>query len=302
MKTRAEEKQKALVQWTLALFHKLFFVDMRSLIAENPSDKVDDDGEPFWGGSRRMPQPTEFDTECSWHLIFAAQSIRLVCRAFGLAQLQPLSSPDKPEQDPLIQRLRELLKMETQLSQSSCPLSTPEILSNLAPAIRHISQQCPEVLVGFSSEEFEKDDLSLGHVAFLTAASNIRCAVHKCLRLIRCRFRKWPEIVPAVATTTSLVAGLVALELVKVASGDVLSASVLGTGKTRSGAWSVSDIFLLIYQCSLSDEQFSAEAARLRARFRNSFVNLATPLLLLRNLWRWRAILHQAGRRVLDVE
>lgn len=288
----AEEKQRALSQWTLGLFHKVFRRDMQALLAENPADKVDEDGEPFWGGSRRMPQPCKMDVDSSWHLVFAAQSIRLVCRTYGLAKIQPISAPDKPEEDPLIPRLRSLLASEMEPSLCATSLPAAELLPQLTEAIRYLAQQHPGLLLGLSSEEFEKDDLSLGHVAFAAAASNIRCDVYSLPQVDSLHVQRVAgNIVPAVATTTSLVAGLVCLELVKVASErvsfrkkmDIVSASQgEGEGEVEVKGWRGREnaMFTDFAALSITDEQQqAAEVERLLARFRNTFVNLARPLL-----------------------
>jgi len=59
-------------------------------------------------------------------------------------------------------------------------------------------------------EEFEKDDLSLGHVAFATAAANLRCHLYGLPSVDQLQVQRVAgKIVPALATTTALVAGLV---------------------------------------------------------------------------------------------
>jgi hypothetical protein len=55
--------------------------------------KVDDDGVPFWGGSRRRPTPLVFDTADSAHRSFVLWAAMLRGRACGLSDLR---DPDDP--------------------------------------------------------------------------------------------------------------------------------------------------------------------------------------------------------------
>ena len=53
------------------------------------------------------------------------------------------------------------------------------------------------------TQEFEKDDLSLGHVDFVAAAAHLRCQVYSLRSVSTLEVRKVAgRIVPAVATTT----------------------------------------------------------------------------------------------------
>ena len=66
----------------------------------------------------------------------------------------------------------------------------------------------------FNIKEFDKDDDKIGHIEFLYAASNLR-AIN--FRIDKCDIYKVKmiagNIVPAIATTTAGIVGLVSLQL-----------------------------------------------------------------------------------------
>lgn len=272
------------ITWAKKLFIKLFQQDVEVLLKQHPKDSVDEDdaSTPFWSGSRRLPSVINYDEKDDLHVEFVASAVYVKLRA--LNQL-----PESWTLDTIKDKIR----------------NNEDIMLYKLGLKGEKIQLLPQT--------FEKDEMSLGHVHFVTSAANLRSRVYnlKEVDLLTAQGLAG-KIIPALATTTALVSGLVSLEVIKVASERILLRSGQNHGyyqdvkanstansenasdkdKVRSsiGRWILNQLLRkkkpepnLSHSHRLSHthpmQRLQLDEERLLKRFRNSFVNLAVPLL-----------------------
>eukprot|EP00063_Salmo_salar_P034448 XP_014009283.1 PREDICTED: ubiquitin-like modifier-activating enzyme 6 [Salmo salar] len=131
-----------------------------------------------------------------------------------------LSEITIPEYRPAEKRIEtdENVKKPDQMKLSVSSEEEREAIAQLEEAIAadHVT---PERL-RMSPRIFEKDDDLNGHMDFVAAASSLRARMYSIEVADRLKTKRIAgKIIPAIATATAAVAGLVSLELVKVVGG-----------------------------------------------------------------------------------
>ncbi|KAH8869363.1 Ubiquitin-like modifier-activating enzyme 6 [Schistosoma japonicum] len=134
------------------------------------------------------------------------------------------------------------------------------------------------VISSCRSVTFEKDDDNLAHVDFVMSAANLRATMYGLPITPRHTVKRIAgRIVPAIATTTATVAGLVCLEVLKY---------VINNNTDDNGGWFVPEdkVALLtsstttMIEASINRNECEQRLTVLQSR--NSFLNLALPLLV----------------------
>lgn len=159
---------KSTVGWAVRTFDSTYRVDAKQLLKEHPAGEVDEEGVPFWGGSRRRPIPLAFDAADNAHRSFVLWAAVLRGRACGLT----LGGPEDPS---LVEAYSEVegsgVGVDMGDSDDGGESELGELLINMGVEKR-------QGLLGLlNAQAFEKDDAELGHVDFATAAANLRCLI-----------------------------------------------------------------------------------------------------------------------------
>lgn len=215
----------ACIRWAANYAMELFNDAIEDLLRQHPVDSVDEDGEVFWSGSRRVPKALAYidsDEMDSQQRSINNNLVDFVRAAARLRIEMFLPADSAPEEsmvgvDEAVDAL--LAPRETGLGGSGQNerSSTRTVYDEISACLRETT---PDVKLALEQAEFEKDDEQNGHVAFVTAASNLRALCYGIAPVDAMETRRVAgRIVPAMISTTAFVSALSCVELLKLLQG-----------------------------------------------------------------------------------
>uniref|UniRef100_A0A3P8UXM3 Ubiquitin-like modifier-activating enzyme 6 n=1 Tax=Cynoglossus semilaevis TaxID=244447 RepID=A0A3P8UXM3_CYNSE len=211
-------------------FEKYFKRKALQLLYSFPLDTQLKDGSLFWQSPKRPPTPIDFDLKDSLHFDFIVSTARLFAEIYNIpysekdisreAVTRILSDVKIPEYRPS-QKYVETDETAKRPDHTKMPQSSEEEREAFSQLQQAIDANC--VTPGnlqMHPLQFEKDNDKNGHVDFVTSASALRAKMYGIEPADRFKTKRIAgKIIPAIATATAAVAGLVALELIKVVGG-----------------------------------------------------------------------------------
>ena len=232
--------RRVALNWAIRQADRFFYSNIDELLQKHPTDSLDEDGVPFWTGSRRVPTPLKFqslnsgDDEVSAQQVMINEKIAQFVQTAARLRMESFLSPKYASQD---YSSSSLITLEDALScleeNASIPRNEKDSDSDKNDDDVHAvvleklngAKTGASFLPQLNLVDFEKDDEANGHVSFVTAASNLRAMAYGIPAADAMETRRVAgRIVPAMITTTGLVSALSSLELIKMIRGLSLEA------------------------------------------------------------------------------
>lgn len=200
------------IKWALDMFTEHYTNSILQLLHTfNPTYEISE-GVLFWSSGKRCPTPITFDYMNNTHLEYIEATVHLLAITSGiddnitLEQIKEIIINYKSEN---------FIPKDIQIAKNDSELNSIQVDNN-------------DYIVGnpllfeskYINQEFEKDDDTNWHIKWITSASNLR-ALNYGIPIIDYYQTKGiaGKIIPAVSTTTSIVSGLIVLEMIKYLKG-----------------------------------------------------------------------------------
>ncbi|KAK2862011.1 hypothetical protein Q5P01_001544 [Channa striata] len=196
------------VRWARCKWETLFNNHIRQLLHCFPPDQVTPSGLLFWSGSKRCPHPLTFDSNNNTHLDYVVAAANLYGEIYGVKGTRNRDS---------IRQILEKVHVPSFSPKSTVKIHlTDEEMQEDKKKESDDAAQPTEMY----PIDFEKDDDTNFHMDYIVAASNLRAENYNIPAADRHESKRIAgRIIPAIATTTAAVAGLMCLELYKLVQG-----------------------------------------------------------------------------------
>ena len=194
-------------------FVEVYVNNILQLLDNFPKDSQNDNGSLFWSKGKKCPNPFNFDINDSNCLDYIEARTHLLARCCNL--------DDDFSSDELKKYLRDYKQNDYTIKEDVNFAKDDSELDKVKKVV--IDIDLPNDLFvdkKYIPQYFEKDDDTNWHIQYITAASNCR-AINYGIQVASFQETKGiaGRIIPAVATTTSTVVGLISLELIKYCLG-----------------------------------------------------------------------------------
>jgi len=211
------------VGWARNCWQELFHNQIRQLLYNFPADQLTSSGTLFWQAPKRCPKYLDFNADDEVHMDFIVAAANLRAEVFGIPTNKDRKSINGILATIKVEEFTPKSGVKIAVTDAEAQAQNDSAMTDQEELDRHVEELPNRETFGklrVTPAEFEKDDDSNGHIDFIVACSNLRAANYSIPPADRLKSKGIAgRIIPAIATTTSLVAGLVGLEMFKLVQG-----------------------------------------------------------------------------------
>ncbi len=192
------------VKWAMDMFYTNYNYNIKQLLHNFPKDTLTSEGTLFWSSGKRCPSPLTFDINNQLHYDYIESTVKLLCNSLSL------------DSDFTIDDLkREISNYEYhEFIPKSKTTSTNDNESNKELEFEKLNTTFN--IENINPQIFEKDNDTNYHIKWITTSSNLRAVNYEIIPVDFYTTKGIAgKIIPAISTTTSVVAGLIIIELLK---------------------------------------------------------------------------------------
>ncbi|XP_017012603.2 ubiquitin-like modifier-activating enzyme 1 [Drosophila takahashii] len=213
------------VEWARLYWEDQYVNQIKQLLFNFPPDQITSSGQPFWSGPKRCPDPLVFDVNDPMHLDFIYAGANLRAEVYGIEQVRNRQTIAELVQQVKVPEFKPRSGVKIETNEAAAAASANNFDDGELDQDR-VDKIITELLKNADKSskitplEFEKDDDSNLHMDFIVACSNSRAANYKIPPADRHKSKLIAgKIIPAIATTTSVLSGLAVLEVIKLIVG-----------------------------------------------------------------------------------
>lgn len=227
-KIAIEKNFEKCVEMGLKQYNINFNNKILDLIELHGKDSFNKEGNKYWTGDKRFPHPISFNKDDKYSLLFVKKYAQILARSLSIPiidddeEILKIISNIKIEKyipKPIDNSKKSFDYNKNKLTKEQKKLKIKLATEKVDNFIKEINQYFDSLekninLDIIKIEEFDKDDDVKGHVEFLYAFTNLRAENYN---IEKCDISKVKmisgNIIPAIASTTAAIVGIVALQL-----------------------------------------------------------------------------------------
>ena len=203
------------IKYSIKKYYKFFIWNINFILKYNPPDKINKDtGLKFWTGNKIMPHPLQFDINETICLNFIKSFSLLLAYCLDIdikninidQHIKEYCNKIKIEK-PKNKKLEDMYYYEKEIN------SIKEKINTYLTENKNI--------INYKPIKYEKDTMDLNQINFICDSSNLRAKNYNIKNLDNIKIRIIAgKIVPSIITSTSSIAGLLALQLYVIAQSN----------------------------------------------------------------------------------